>query len=97
MVNEVIEKDGVNIEDMIYVVRGVQVMMAYDLAKLYHCKNGTKEINQTVKNNPQKFPNRYSWILSENECHEFLVKNFDQKNIETRGGRFKNIIKNIII
>ena len=91
MVNEIITKESVNIENMIYEIRGVQVMMAYDLAKLYHCKNGTKEINQAVKNNPKKFPNRYSWILSENECYDFLVKNFDQKNIETRGGRFKNI------
>ena len=59
-----------------------------DLAKLYQCKNGTKEINQAVKNNPDKFPKRYSWILSDEESKDFLVKNFDQK-IETRGGRFK--------
>ena len=30
-------------------------MLDSDLAKLYHCKNGTKEINQAVKNNPDKF------------------------------------------
>ena len=74
---------------MIYEINKVQVMTAYDLAKLYHCKNGTKEINQAVKNNPHKFPQRYSWILTEEENYDFLVKNFDQKNTETRGGRFK--------
>ena len=43
------------IKDMIYEVRGKQVMLDSDLAKLYGCKNGTKEINQAVKNNPNKF------------------------------------------
>ena len=30
-------------------------MLDSDLAKLYKCKNGTKEINQAVKNNLIKF------------------------------------------
>lgn len=30
-------------------------MLDSDLAKLYNCKNGTKEINRAVKNNPDKF------------------------------------------
>ncbi len=87
--NELLNNGKFKIENMIYEINGVQVMTAYDLAKLYHCKNGTKEINQAVKNNPHKFPQRYSWILTEEENYDFLVKNFDQKNTETRGGRFK--------
>ena len=86
--NEMIEHNIV-IEKMIYEVRGIQVMLDSDLAMLYQCKNGTKEINQAVKNNPKKFPERYSWILTDDESSDFLVKNFDQK-IEKRGGRFKN-------
>ena len=74
---------------MIYEIRGKQVMLDSDLAKLYQCKNGTKEINQAVKNNPDKFPERYSWILTDEDSYDFLVKNFDQKK-ETRGGRYKN-------
>ena len=35
-----------NIENMIYEIRGKQVMLDSDLAKLYGCKNGIKEINQ---------------------------------------------------
>ena len=53
--NEIIEKNII-IEDMIYEINGVQVMLDSDLAKLYQCTNGTKEINQAVKNNPNKFP-----------------------------------------
>ena len=86
---EVVEQENVKIENMIYEINGVQVMTAFDLANLYQCKNGTKEINQAVKNNPEKFPKRFSWILSDEESNIFLVKNFDQKK-ETRGGRYKN-------
>ena len=54
-------------------------MLDSDLAKLYNCKNGTKEINQAVKNNPEKFPSRYSFILSnqekENLRSKFLTTN----------------------
>lgn len=88
--NEIIEKENKNIEGMIYEISGAQVMTAFDIANLYNCKNGTKEINQAVKNNPTKFPKRFSWILNEEETKELLVKNFDQK-IETRGGKLKNI------
>ena len=87
--NEIVVKDDVKIEDMIYEVSGKQVMLDSELAILYECKNGTKEINQAVKNNQDKFPERYSWKLTDEETKEFLVKNFDQK-IETRGGRYKN-------
>jgi len=87
--NELVVKDNINIENMIYEVRGKQLMLDSDLAKLYECKNGTKEINQAVKNNLDKFPERFSWKLTDDEAQDFLVKNFDQK-IETRGGRYKN-------
>ncbi|MGN1311898.1 MAG: ORF6N domain-containing protein [Bacilli bacterium] len=87
--NEVIVKDNIKIEDLIYEVRGKQVMLDSDLAKLYECKNGTKEINQAVKNNIEKFPERYCFKLTDKESHSFLVKSFDQK-IERRGGKYKN-------
>ena len=87
--NKIRTKENIKIEDMIFEVRGKQVMLDSDLALLYECKNGTKEINQAVKNNPDKFPERFSWKLTEEEAKKFLVKNFDQK-IETRGGRYKN-------
>lgn len=81
--------ENLKIENLIYEINGIQVMLDSDLAKLYQCKNGTKEINQAVKNNLEKFPERFSWVLSEEESKVFLVKNFDQKK-ELRGGRFKN-------
>ena len=84
---EVFIKDEIKIENMIYEIRGKQVMLDSDLAKLYQVE--TKRINEAVKNNPYKFPERFSWSLSNKESELFLVENFDQK-IERRGGRYKN-------
>lgn len=54
--NEVIEKEKIKIEDMIFEVRGVQVILDSDLACLYQCANGTKDINKAVKRNIERFP-----------------------------------------
>ena len=59
--NEMI-KEEIAIEDMIYEINGVEVMLDTDLAKIYHVE--TKRINEDVKNNPEKFPLRFSWKLS---------------------------------
>ena len=40
--DEIIESS--QIESMIYEIRGMQVMLDSDLAKLYQCKNVTKTI-----------------------------------------------------
>ena len=87
LINDLIEKEDIKIENMIYEVRGKQVMLDSDLAKLYRVE--TKRINEAVKNNMEKFPERFSWKLTEEESKMFLVEIFDQKNIETRGGRYR--------
>ena len=87
--NEIMIKENINIEDMIYEIRGKQVMLDSDLAMLYCCKNGTKEINQAVTRNKEKFPERFSWVLDDNEENIFWSQ-FVTKKIEKRGGRYKN-------
>ena len=87
IINDLIEKEDIKIENMIYGLRGKQVMLDSDLAKLYRVE--TKRINEAVKNNMEKFPERFSWKLTEEESKMFLVEIFDQKNIETRGGRYR--------
>lgn len=49
-------KEKLRVENLIYDIRGKQVMLNSDLVVLYVCKNGTKEINQAVKNNIKKSP-----------------------------------------
>lgn len=64
--NEII-KDNKKIEDMIHVIRGVQVIMDSDLAILYHCVNGTKTINQAVNRHRDRFPNDFMFQLTDIE------------------------------
>lgn len=85
--NNVIIKNDVKIENMIYEIRGKQVMLDSDLAKLYNVE--TKRINEAVKNNIEKFPERYCFKLTDDESNNLLVEIFDQK-IEKRGGKYKN-------
>ena len=58
----------------IITIRGQQVILDYDVASLYGVQ--TKEVNQAVKNNPDKFPEGYIIVLTDNEKAE-VVKNFD--------------------
>ena len=65
--NEVIISDDVKIENLIYEVRGKQVMLDSDLAKLYECKNGTKVVNQAVNRNIERFPDDFYFQLTNEE------------------------------
>ncbi|MFM9944680.1 MAG: ORF6N domain-containing protein [Bacteroidia bacterium] len=65
------------IEDKIIFIHNQQVILDSDVAKLYGVE--TKEINQAVKNNPDKFPEGYILITPDTVKTE-LVKNFDRFN-----------------
>ncbi len=75
--NELIPLD--NIKNMIFSFRGEQVMIDRDLAELNGVK--TKVLNQAVKRNIERFPDDFSFQLTDNERNE-LVTNCD---------RFKNL------
>ena len=72
--NEIIEKENIIIEDMIYEIRGVQVMLDKDLARLYECANGTKTINLAVKRHIKRFPERFMFQLTKDEAEEIYSK-----------------------
>ena len=63
--NELIKKE--KIENLIYEIRGKQVMLDSDLARLYGCKNGTKSLNLAVKRNINRFPERFMFQLTKEE------------------------------
>ena len=65
--NDVIVKDEVVIEHLIYEIRGKQVMLDSDLGRLYKCANGTKTINLAVKRHINRFPERFMFQLSDAE------------------------------
>ena len=55
-----------NIEPLIKVIRGQQVMLDKDLATLYGVE--TRVLNQTVKRNIERFPDDFRFELSREEC-----------------------------
>ena len=72
------------IEDLIYEIRGRQVMLDSDLAKLYQCKNGTKDINKAVKRNIERFPENFVFKLTNDENLRFQIGTSNENNV---GGR----------
>ena len=81
--NKVIKKEIFDIENMIYEVRGVEIMIDSDLANLYHVE--TKRINEAVKNNPEKFPERYLFRITETEYFSLKSKNSTSKGGSRKG------------
>jgi len=53
------------IENKIYTIRGVQVMLDSDLAEMYQVE--TKRINEQVKRNEKRFPNGFMFQLNQRE------------------------------
>lgn len=67
MNNEMIipELNNETINSLIYEIRGEKVMLDFDLARIYGYT--TKAFNQQVKNNINKFPERYRFQLSKTD------------------------------
>ena len=86
--NEMVVLKNIKVEDMIYEIRGVQVMLDSDLAKLYQLE--TKRINEAVKNNPKKFPIRFSFILDADETENLRSKISTSSLENNYGGRRYN-------
>ena len=84
--NEIITKEDIKIEDMILEIRGKQVILDSDLAKLYQVE--TKRINEAVKNNPDKFPQRFAWKLTDDE-YKNLKSKISTSSVKEYGGRRK--------
>ena len=81
--NNTIVKDEVNIENLIYEVRGKQVMLDSDLARLYHTE--TRRINEAVNRNKAKFPERFCFRITESE-YNFLKSQFATSKGGSRKG-----------
>ncbi len=63
--NELMLKENIKIEEMIFEVRGKQVILSSDVAKLY--KTETRIINQTIKRNIMRFPETFCFQLTAEE------------------------------
>ncbi|MCL2860613.1 MAG: ORF6N domain-containing protein [Oscillospiraceae bacterium] len=65
MGNELIKTEKEDIKNLIYTIRGKQVMLDSDVAMLYECE--TKYINRVVKRNLKRFPEDFCFQLTEEE------------------------------
>ena len=72
------------IQNRILLIRNQQVMIDRDIAELYGVE--TKVLNQAVKRNIDRFPERFMFQLNQDEFH-FLRSQFVTSKNETRGGR----------
>ena len=72
------------IENMIYEIRGKQVMLASDVAKLYHVE--TKVLNQTIKRNINRFPEEFCFQISYEELNNLILRSQIVTSSETNHG-----------
>mgnify|MGYP001576977180 CR=1 FL=1 len=61
----------IEIEDLIFILRGKRVMIDKDLAHLYGVE--TKHLNRQVRRNYKRFPEEYIFQLSEEEKKELVM------------------------
>lgn len=71
--NELLVRDDTKIEDMIFEIRGKQVMLVSSVAKLY--KTETRIVNQTIKRNIIRFPEEFCFQLNIDEL-KYLKSQF---------------------
>ena len=88
--NSITEITETEFKNLIYEVRGQQVMLDADLAKIYGYS--TKAFNQQVKNNIDKFDEDFRFQLNIEEIEIFrsknLTANINPKNRKCSGGIF---------
>lgn len=85
----VVTNETEDIKNLIYTIRGKQVMLDSDVAMLYHSE--TRIINQAVKRNIERFPEKFCFKLTESELENlkshFVISSFLRQN--SYGGRRK--------
>ena len=68
------ELSNQDIKNLIYTIRGKQVMLDSDVARLF--EYATKDLNRNVKNNIERFPEYYCFQLTDEEYKSLRCKIF---------------------
>ena len=79
-------QNEIKIENLVYEIRGVEVMLDSDLAMLYEVE--TKRINEAYSRNIYKFPERISWKLTKEELDNLRSK-FSTSSLEKNYGEIQ--------
>ena len=81
--NEIIEKE--KIENLIHEIRGKQVMLDSDLARLFGYE--TKNLNRQVQRNIERFPENYCFQLTQKEYRDLRCQIVTSSLNNNYGGR----------
>ena len=88
-----------NIQQKIFTIRGMQVMLDSDLAELYQVE--IKYLNRAVKRNIDRFPNKFKFQLSEQEYEQLILQiasfynnslRFQNGTLETGRGKHRKYL-----
>ena len=82
----VIMLEKIKIENLIYEIRGKQVMLDSDVASLFGYS--TKDLNRNVKNNINRFPENYCFRLTKEEYENLRCKNLTSSKYNYGGRRY---------
>ena len=77
--------DNIEIQNLIYTIRGKQVMVDSDLATLYQVT--TKRLNEQVRRNKNSFPSVFMFRLTEEEYEYLSAQNATSSEYNAHGGR----------
>lgn len=66
----------IEIQNKIYQIRGMRVMLDFDLAELYHIE--TRVLKQAVRRNPERFPEDFLIKLSETDVNKLIINRGSQ-------------------
>ena len=80
-----------NIKDLIYTIRGKQVMLDSDVAMLYQYE--TKNLNKAVKRNIDRFPEDFCFQITKNEINKMWLQN----GTTSKGEKINIEVKNICL
>ena len=83
---EIIAVSENEIRNLIYTIRGQQIMIDSDLAMLYQVE--TRRLNESVKRNIGRFPESFCFQMTKDE-YTSLKSQIATSNNEGRGGRRK--------
>lgn len=86
----VVKYEVEDIKNLIYTIRGKQVMLDSDVAMLYHYE--TKKINQAVKRNIERFPEKFCFQLTEEELKNMWSQIVTTSKLEDNKFRSKKYL-----
>lgn len=84
--NEIVLKKNIKVENLIYEVRRVQVMLDSDVAYMFGYE--TKQINRQVARNINRFPENYCFKLTEDEYENLRCQNGTSSEKQYGGRRY---------